>query len=286
MINHLNSILCQNVLDGLLLIPDNCVHLIVTSPPFNVGIQYSNYADCMPHVEYLAWMKRVWAECYRVLVSGGRICINIDATMNMEGEPAERTERVHPLHVDFTNQLRELGYIYRGEIVWGKQNASGKDTCWGSFCSCSNPHIRRNHEYIILVSKESLRLDGDANMCDLTKDEFCAWTLSDWRITPETRKNYHPAPFPRELVKRCVKLFSYVGNVVLDCFNGSGTTTTTAYELGRQFIGIDNSEQYCSIARAEIDRVRKEFEISGPYSFIPSTGIKRPKSIEIEPYAV
>lgn len=248
--------------------PSGSVHLIVNSPPFNVGIDYSNHDDKMPHADYLDWMKRVWRECKRVLVEGGRICINVDATMNLEenGLP----ERVHPLHVDFTNQIRELGYIYRGEICWTKQNAPGKATAWGSYCLCSNPHIRRNSEYIILASKDSLKLEGDNMMCDLTPAEFHEWTLSEWKMTPQSQQKGHPAPFPRELAKRCIKLFSYVGNTVLDPFNGSGTTTTTAYELGRVAIGIDNSEKYCKIARTGLRQTDQEFKTVGPYKFIPS----------------
>lgn len=264
----MNQIICDDVLKGLSELSESSVHLIVTSPPFNVGIDYKKHNDTMPHKDYLSWMYKVWEACYRVLVPGGRICINIDATMNLEenGEP----ERVHPLHVDFTNQLRDIGYIYRAEICWTKQNAPGKDTAWGSYCLCSNPHIRRNSEYIIVASKDSLKLDGDHMKCDLTKEEFHEWTLSEWKMTPETKQKGHPVPYPRELVKRCVKLFSYVGNVVLDPFNGSGTTTTTAYELGREYIGIDNCEDYCRIARKSAKDIDGERLISGPYSFTPA----------------
>jgi len=189
--------------------------------------------------------------------------------MNLEGEPESRKERVHPLHVDFTNQIRDLDYIYRGEICWTKQNAPGKDTAWGSYCLPSNPHIRRNSEYIILASKDTLTLQGDHMLSDITKEEFHQWTLSEWKITPETRKN-HPAPFPRELVRRCIKLFSFVNNVVLDPFNGSGTTTSTAAEHGRNYIGIDLSESYCRQARNDAQSIKKELEISGGYKFVPS----------------
>ncbi len=263
----MNKIICANVLNGLDQIPEESVHLIVTSPPFNVGIQYDQHQDTMPHADYLSWMREVWKACKRVLVVGGRICINIDATMNLEGKPEERKERVHPLHVDFTNQIRDLGYIYRGEICWTKQNAPGKDTAWGSYCLCSNPHIRRNSEYIILASKGSLTLEGDNMMCDLTKKEFHEWTLSEWKMKPETTDKSHPVPYPRELVIRCMKLFSYVGNVVLDPFNGSGTTTAVAFEHGRQYIGIDNSEMYCRIAKNWINRIKQEY---GGYTFTPA----------------
>ncbi len=265
----MNEILNGDVVHVLSRIPDETVHLIVTSPPFNVGINYDQHADSMPHKDYLEWMYQVWAACLRVLVPGGRICINIDATMSRD-VTEEYPERVHPLHVDFTNQIRDLGYIYRGEICWTKQNAPGKDTCWGSYCLCSNPHIRRNCEYIILASKGSLTLEGDFMMCDLTKKEFHEWTLSEWKIPPQTKSKGHPVPFPRELVRRCVKLFSYVGNTVLDPFNGSGTTTQTAFELGRQYIGIDNSEQYCKLAKQAMEQSRQEREFEGEYEFVPS----------------
>lgn len=268
-----NSIICGDVLESLRCIDPNSIHLIVTSPPFNVRIKYDNYNDNIPHSTYLAWLKDVWTECLRVLVCGGRICVNIDATMNMEKGSDSLPERVHPLHVDITNQLRDLGYIYRCELSWAKHNSSGSDTCWGSWCSVSNPHIRRNTEYIIVASKESLRLDGDPKKVDITKDEFMKWTLSDWRITPETKNKLHPAPFPRELVHRCIKLFSYVGNIVLDPFNGSGTTTSTAYELGRRYIGIDLSTKYCEYATSTISRIKSEFKIGGEYHFVPPSSV-------------
>jgi DNA modification methylase len=269
----MNKIICADVFDGLRQIPDGSVHLIVTSPPFNVGIEYPDHDDRMVHASYLDWMKSVWSECHRVLVSGGRICINIDATMNLEKGGA--IERVHPLHVDFTNQLRDLGYIYRAEICWTKQNAPGKDTAWGSYCLCSNPHIRRNSEYIVIASKEHLTLEGDFMKCDLTKEEFHEWTLSEWRMAPASQKKGHPVPYPPELVRRCVKLFSYVGNTVLDPFNGSGTTTSVAFEHGRNYIGIDNSEQYCRIARKSIGLIKQQYAVSGGYSFVPSPEIVR-----------
>lgn len=279
----MNKIICADVFEGLKQINSDSVQLIVTSPPFNVGIQYINggvatHDDNMPHLKYLRWMKEVWKDCKRVLCKGGRICINIDATMNLEenGLP----ERVHPLHVDFTNQLRELGYIYRCEINWTKQNAPGKATAWGSYCLPSNPHVRRNCEYIVIASKGSLKLEGDYMKSDLTPEEFHEWTLSEWKISPESKQKGHPVPYPRELVRRCVKLFSYVGNTVLDPFNGSGTTTTTAFELGRKCIGIDNSANYCRLARRDLHRVAREVEISGAYTYTPSPELLKQKSLK------
>lgn len=271
MINY--KIICGDVIDSLKQIDDESAHIIITSPPYNLRIHYDNYNDNLPHQQYLKWMRSVWAECKNKLVHGGRICINIDATTNLENE----TERIHPLHVDFTNQLRELGYIYRGELCWKKFNASGKDTCWGSWCLPSSPHIRRNHEYVVLASKGSLKLEGDSALSDITAEEFQSWTLSDWTITPETRERNHPVPYPRDLVKRLVKLFTYVGNTVLDPFNGSGTTTTTALELGRNAIGIDLSPRYCKFAEYAAENVMREHFFSGGYAFTHPVSHKQDK---------
>ena len=178
------------------------------------------------------------------------------------------SKKCFDINVNSNNHLFAIG---AGIITHNcKQNAPGKDTAWGSYCLPSNPHIRRNSEYIVIASKDSLTLEGDHMMSDLTKEEFHKWTLSEWKMTPETRQKGHPAPYPRELVLRCVKLFSYVGNTVLDPFCGSGTTTTTAYELGRNFIGIDNSDNYCRLARADIKCVDQNFKYGGPYKFTPS----------------
>lgn len=274
----INRIICGNSLEEMKNIPDNTVHLIVTSPPYNVGIDYDNYEDLLPHDDYLKWTKQIWAECKRVLVSGGRICINIDATTNLDESDNALLERVHPLHVDFTNQLRELGFIYRAEIIWSKQNCSGNKTCWGSYCSPSNPHIRRNCEYIIVASKDDLKLVGDPEKIDITKDEFHLWTLSEWKINPETNKHsIHPATFPKELARRCIKLFSYVENVILDPFNGTGSTTTSAIELGRQYIGIDLSSKYCSKAKSDASLAKQKNKLYG-YKFTPPSKIVKEES--------
>jgi len=265
MSDFLDTIICADVFDGLRSIPKDTVHLIVTSPPFNLGIEYDNADDSKAHKDYLKWTQKVWKECKRVLVHGGRICINIDATYN-HNQDDEYPERVHPLHVDFTNQLRELGYIYRCEISWYKQNAPGRFTTWGSYLSCSNPHVRRVHEYIVVASKGNLRLEGDPNKCCLGKEEFHEYTLSEWQFTPETGSS-HPAPFPFELPKRCIRLFSYVGNTVLDPFCGSGTTCYAAKELGRRYIGIDNSEDYCELSKARLSSLNQD--ITG-YQYIPA----------------
>ena len=273
-----SAIVCDDVLAGLSRITDASVHLIVTSPPYNANIDYDNWKDNLPHAEYLSWMRKVFTECFRVLQAGGRMCLNIDATTNTTEDV---DGLVLPLHVDFTNILREIGFLYRGEVIWCKQNAPGSPTAWGSYGLCSNPRFKRNTEYIIMAFKGNSKLEGDSTFCDLKPEEFQKWSLTEWRFAPETRKSGHPVPFPRELPNRCIKLFSYVGNTVLDPFNGSGTTTTTAFELGRKYLGIDNSELYCTQARNEIKNAGNYMKLNlkksdpdarlfGGYSWIPA----------------
>lgn len=246
----INKVLHFDVLEGLKQIPDDTVSLVVTSPPYNVGIQYAEHIDTMSHDEYLDWMKLVWKECYRVLRPGGRLAINIDMTANM-GDRSQ--EYYHPLYADFVNMNRENGYMFRAEIAWYKQNLVGSPTAWGSYGSPSNPIIRRNHEYVLIWSKGSYKLEGDPAKVDITDKEFQQWTMSMWYIQPETRKLCKDhVPYPEELVKRLVKLYTFQNDIVLDPFSGTGTTVTVANKLRRRYIGIDNDIEVVEYARKRV----------------------------------
>jgi site-specific DNA-methyltransferase (adenine-specific) len=260
MSNILNTIINDDVLAGFKLIPDESVHLIVTSPPYNVKLEgYGNCQDDLPYPEYLAWLEKIMAECKRVLVKGGRLCINIDAMYNMDKVKDGESFRV--IYADLVIIGRKLGLLFNNEIAWDKQNVVGKKTAWGSYWACSNPIVRRAHEYIIVWSKDDYRLEGDLEQCDLEEDEFQKWTMSVWHMQPETRDhNGHPAPFPEELPRRLIKLYSYRGNTVLDPFMGTGTTGYVAKMLRRDYIGIDNSESDVRYARARIAQCADMFE--------------------------
>lgn len=243
----LNKILLSDVLKGLEIIPNNSVHLIITSPPYNLAKDYSNHADKLPYEDYLKWMKVVWKECKRVLKSGGRICINI-------GEN-KRQNITEPTFSAFIQQCVDLKMLYRGTIIWNK-NSAAKHTAWGSWNSCSNPHIVPRHEYIIIFSKENFKLEGEKNKCDLNKDgkEFMNFTRSVWSFGTESKKRIgHPAPFPLELPFRLIKFYSYAENIVLDPFAGSGTTGLASVKLNRQFILIDNSKDYVELMLKRIN---------------------------------
>jgi len=257
--NILNTIINKDVLDGLKDVPDEIVALTDCSPPYNVKIRYDSVEDDQPYADYLVWLKEVFSEVYRVTKHGGRCAINIDAMTNRQDDKDQ--EYVRCIYAHLYNLMTEIGWKFRTEICWLKQNAIGKQTAFGSWASCSNPNIRRNHEYIIIFSKGDWKLEGDSELSDMTKEEFCEYTLSTWFISPETRKIAgHPASFPEELVKRLVKLFSYRGDIVLDPFNGTGTTTYVAKKLARKYIGIDISEDYCSFAKERIETVVDLFD--------------------------
>lgn len=239
--------ICSDVLEGMKLIPDNSVSLILTSPPYNVGIKYENYSDSMEYESYISWLKSVFHECYRVLKSGGRLVVNHDSTVNHE---SKEECYFRPLYADLCNINKDVGFKFFTDIAWYKQQVVGRATAWGSWMSCSTPIVRRNHEYLIVWSKESYTLIGDSEKSDMTKEEFENYTMSFWDIKPETKRDTgHPAPFPEELAKRVIKLYSYRDDLILDPFSGSGTTCYVAKMLHRNYIGIDNSERYIQIAK-------------------------------------
>ncbi|MCI4325970.1 MAG: site-specific DNA-methyltransferase [Thermoplasmata archaeon] len=225
-------------------LPRESVHLAVTSPPYNLGIPYAGYSDDRAAEQYLAWLKDVWRDLLRVLVPGGRFALNVAPTS---------IKAFRPIHHDLSTDLRDLGYIMRTEVIWYKQTM-GRRTAWGSWRSPSNPHIIPSWEYVLVFSKGQWNLPGRKEDIDVTSREF--QTISDgfWQIPPERTRRGHPAPFPEALIERLVKFYSYRGNTVLDMFGGTGTVATVARRLGRHYLTIDSSPEYCELARERIAR--------------------------------
>lgn len=243
-----NKILCGDVVSVMKKIPDNSVHLAITSPPYNVGKDYDNHNDRMGYQEYLDWLDEVWRETKRVLAPGGRFALNIAPT---------GIKDFVPLHHDFANQFRKIGMKFRTEVIWYKQTML-KRTAWGSFKSPANPHIVPSWEYVMIFSKGQDRLDGDTKNADITKEEFMKFSDGFWQISPETRRKGHPAPFPEELIYRLVKFYSYKGNTILDMFGGTGTVAAVAAKEKRNYLHIDISPQYCKIAKDRVDEVLRK----------------------------
>ena len=239
----MNQIICSDALTALRTMEDNSVDLVLTSPPYNFNMNYDEHNDKSESSDYLSTLITIFNECIRVLKSGGRLIINIQPNY----------KEYYPTHHAITSAMIDSGLIWRGEILWLKNNLK-KLTAWGSWKSPSCPYLSYPFEFIEVFSKETLKHLGDKENIDITKDEFIEYVNGHWSIAPETRmkKFDHPAMFPEELVKRCIKLFSYKNDLVLDPFNGAGTTTFIANLLERRYIGIDISETYCEVARERI----------------------------------
>lgn len=246
----LDKIIVGDAREVLRKIPDNSVHLMVTSPPYNVGKEYD---EDLTLNEYLDFIEEVMREVYRVLVWGGRVCFNV---ANLGRKP------YIPLHSYLIERFEKIGFLLRGEIIWDKGDAvSGSSTAWGSWLSPVNPVLRDQHEYIIVLSKKSLRREKPRDreaIVTITKQEFLEYTRSVWRFQPESAKRVgHPAPFPEELPYRCIQLYTFKGDVVLDPFAGSGTTCVAAARTGRHFIGIEINPEYAEIARKRVKEALK-----------------------------
>jgi len=243
-----NKIITGDVLKIMKKMPRNSVHLAITSPPYNVGKDYDNHHDRMNYKEYLSWLYKVWKETKRVLVPGGRFCLNIAPT---------GIKNFVPVHQDFSNQLRKLKMKFRTEIIWYKQTML-KRTAWGSWKSPANPHIVPSWEYVLVFSKEKDRLDGEKRNIDITAEEFQKFSDGFWKIPPERQRKGHPAPFPEELIYRLVKFYSYKGDLVLDMFGGTGTVAAVSYKTGRKFIHIDISKEYNNTAKNRLEKTKGE----------------------------
>ncbi len=223
-------------------IPSNSIHMAITSPPYNVGLDYSEHGDNMDYDSYLDWLETIFRELYRILVDGGRFALNIAPTGIGDFKP---------IHHDISERLRDMRFIFRAEILWYKQNIY-KRTAWGSWKSPSNPHVMPSWEYVFMYSKGNMKLDGDSKKSDITTDEFKQFSDAFWHIQPETKRNGHPAPFPEDLIYRLIKYYTYKNNIILDMFGGTGTTALVAHKTKREFIHIDTSKEYCDIAQKRI----------------------------------
>ena len=225
-------------------LPDNSIHLMVTSPPYNVGKEYD---EDLSLPEYQEMLKNVWQEVRRVLVPGGRACINV---ANLGRKP------YIPLHSYIIDDMQSLGFLMRGEIIWNKAASSSGSTAWGSWLSASNPTLRDVHEYILVFSKDTFRrqpIEGRENTIE--KEQFLEYTKSVWTFpTVSAKKIGHPAPFPEELPARLIQLYTYSDEIVLDPFMGSGQTALAAVNNGRKYVGYETNGEYVKLAEERIGK--------------------------------
>uniref|UniRef100_A0A7J2TBU8 Type II methyltransferase n=1 Tax=Ignisphaera aggregans TaxID=334771 RepID=A0A7J2TBU8_9CREN len=249
----LDKIILGDARDVLKKLPDSCVHLMVTSPPYNTGKEYD---EDLTLGEYLDFIEEVMREVYRVLVWGGRVCFNV----------ADLGRKPYiPLHAYLIERFERVGFLMRGIVIWYKGDAvAGSSTAWGTFTSPVNPVLRDVHEYIVVMSKGSFkRSEPPGRKATISKEEFVEFTRSVWRFSPESaRRVGHPAPFPLDLPYRCIQLYTFEGDVVLDPFIGSGTTAVAAVLTGRHFIGIDIDPEYVRTAQKRVEEVLKQRKLT------------------------
>ena len=222
-------------------LPDNSIHLMITSPPYNVSKEYD---DDLTLQQYLTLLENSFRETYRVLVNGGRACINV---ANLGRKP------YIPLSDYISKIMIEIGFKMRGEIIWNKAASASPSTAWGSWQSASNPTLRDVHEYILIFSKGDYKREKESKENSISKEQFIEWTKSIWTMNAESaRRIGHPAPFPEELPFRLMQLYSFKDDIILDPFMGSGTTALSAVKSERKFVGYDISKEYIALSEKRL----------------------------------
>lgn len=240
-------------------VPDNSVALVVTSPPYFAAKEYELGYEGLPNLsfsDYLEVLRESLNECYRVLEPGGRIALNV---ANIGRKP------YRSLSSRLSLMMESCGFLMRGEVVWIKAKGSSTSLAWGSFASASNPVLRDVTERVLIgckgrfdraISKSRRAELGLPNVDSISKENFLQWTLDTWHIPPEhARRVGHPAPFPVELPRRLIELYTYQGDLVLDPFVGSGSTCLAAAEVGRDYLGFDLDANYVTLANERISQI-------------------------------
>ncbi len=222
----------------------NSIDLIVTSPPYNVDIRYKSYDDKIPYRVYLEFTRKWLEKAYMLLKDDARFCLNIPLDKNKGGQQS--------VYADIVAIAKDIGFKYHSTIVWNEQNISRR-TAWGSWLSAAAPYVIAPVEMIVILYKKRWKKLSGSRKSDITKKEFLDWTNGVWTFMGESKKRVgHPAPFPVELPKRCIKLFTFVGDTVLDPFMGSGSTLIAAALSERKGIGVEIEKHYCQIAKLRL----------------------------------
>jgi site-specific DNA-methyltransferase (adenine-specific) len=234
-------------------VKEGTIDLIVTSPPYNVGIKYNSHDDKMTYEHYLSFTGEWLTKCYRLIKEDGRFCLNIPLDKNKGGQQS--------ICADITTIAKQVGWKYHSTVIWNEQNISRR-TAWGSWLSASAPYVIAPVEVIVIFYKDQWKKISGSRKSDISKEEFVGWTNGVWNFTGESKKRVgHPAPFPVELPRRCIKLFSFVGDTILDPFLGSGSTLIACVLTDRKGIGIEIDKNYCEIAKQRLISEAKIYQL-------------------------
>jgi len=240
----LNKIICGDCLEVMKDIPDNSIDLIVTSPPYFNEKEYSQWNL---FEDYLSFVRKVYFECNRILSNGCRIIVNV-------GDIYSKNKDILPLNAKTELLMFDAGLIKDSTIVWDKSLKGAKNTAWGSWCMPSNPCVQSYHEILLVFRKEGKRKIKDKSY-KIDRAFFLEHIQSVWRFLQETKNMKHPAPFPEELPSKCIRLWTYPNEIVLDPFMGSGTTAVACKILNRHYIGIELNPDYCKIAKERLNKM-------------------------------
>jgi len=229
---------------------DSSIDLVITSPPYNIGKDYGSVSDNLTYEEYCDLIDCFVREMKRTLKRDGRFCINIGDFL-----PVIQEYSPFWLSAFFKKHNLKLRFV----ISWVKTKGEGKpqsfggsNTAWGSWLSASAPSLRSHHELILVGYNEVWQKEADG-ISTISRSEFLRFTQSAWFFPAEAkRQKYHSAPFPEELPYRCMQLFSFKGDLVLDPFSGLGTTCIVAKKLERRYLGFELNEEYYKFSEDHI----------------------------------
>jgi len=255
------------------------INLCITSPPYNVSLDYgNNHRDDLTYDEYLKWSRKWIKKVYDSMESDGRFCLNVPFSctpLHLNKVKTNKGEHINfPISADLTKLCQSVGFKFFRTIIWKK--IGGSKTSWGSWRSCSAPFIMDPNESILIFYKDQWKRQTKGVSTISTK-EFMNLTKNLWEIHPETHSS-HPAPFPEKLPESCLKIFSYKDDIIMDCFLGSGTTGAVSARLNRSFIGIEKSKEYFDMAKKRIEEA--ELQISLTNKFMPDVPIDIKDNVE------